>query len=102
MRVRKIIRGGGFEPKDVKLLDAVFAATWRQLECYYPAEGTERDAARERLASIVVTLGKTCRLWMVNRKGELSVRSIQGGPIWRAVRYGSRLQLGPFSELFSQ
>jgi hypothetical protein len=48
MRVRKI-RRGGFEPKDVKLLDAVFRASWRQLECYYLAEGTERDTARERL-----------------------------------------------------
>ena len=61
MRVRQIIRSGGFEPQDVKLLDAVFDASWHQLQGYYPLEGTERDAARERLASIVVTLGKTCR-----------------------------------------
>jgi hypothetical protein len=61
MRVRQIIRSGGFEPQDVKRLDAVFDASWHQLAGYYPAEGTVRDAARERLASIVVTLGKTCR-----------------------------------------
>jgi len=32
-----------------------------QIEGHYPAEGTERDAARERLATVVVTLGNTCR-----------------------------------------
>ena len=31
-----------------------------RIEAHYPAEGTERDAARERLAA-VVTLGNTCR-----------------------------------------
>ena len=61
MRVRQIIRSGGFEPQDVKLLDAVFDASWHQLQGYYPPEGTEREVARERLAAIVVTLGKTCR-----------------------------------------
>ena len=45
----------------MKLLNSVFDACWHQLQGYYPAEGAERDAARERLASIVVTLGKTCR-----------------------------------------
>lgn len=61
MRVRQIIRSGGFEPEDINLLDAVFDASWHQLERHYPADGTERVAARERLASIVVTLGNTCR-----------------------------------------
>ena len=31
------------------------------IEGHYPVEGTERDAAREPLATVVVTLGNTCR-----------------------------------------
>ena len=60
-KVRQIIHSGGFEPEDVKLLESVFDASWRQIEGHYLAEGTERDAARERLAAVVVTLGNTCR-----------------------------------------
>ena len=61
VKVRQIIRSGGFEPEDVKLLDAVFDACWHQMECHYLGEDIERTAARERLATIVLTLGKTCR-----------------------------------------
>jgi hypothetical protein len=61
MKVRQIIRSGDFEPEDVKLLDAVFDACWRQMEDQYLGEDIQRAAARERLATIVVTLGKTCR-----------------------------------------
>jgi len=64
MKVRRIIRGGGFEPEDVKLLDAVFDACWHQMECRYPVEDAQRTAARERLATLELTLGKTCRIWM--------------------------------------
>ena len=32
-----------------------------RIEGHYPAEGTERDAARAHLAAVVVTLGNTCR-----------------------------------------
>ena len=61
MKIRQIIHSGGFEPEDVKLLEADFDASWRQIEGHYSADGTERDAARERLATVVVTLGHTCR-----------------------------------------
>jgi hypothetical protein len=61
MKVRQIIRSGGFEPEDVKLLDAVFDACWHQMGCHYLGEDMQRTAARERLATIVLTLGKTCR-----------------------------------------
>ena len=61
MKVRQIIRSGGFEPEDVKLLDAVFDTCWHQMERQYPEEDIQRTAARERLATIVLTLGKTCR-----------------------------------------
>ena len=61
MKIRQIIHSGGFEPEDVKLLEADFDASWHQIEGHYPVEGTDRDAARERLATVVVTLGNTCR-----------------------------------------
>ena len=38
VKVRQIIRSGGFEPEDVKLLDAVFDACWHQMECHYLGE----------------------------------------------------------------
>jgi hypothetical protein len=60
MKVRQIIRSGGFEPEDVKLLDAVFDACWHQMERHL-GDDIQRTAARERLATIVLTLGKTCR-----------------------------------------
>jgi hypothetical protein len=61
VKIRQIIHSGGFDPKDVRLLEAVFDASWHQIEDHYPAEGPERDVARERLAAVVVTLGNTCR-----------------------------------------
>ena len=73
MKVRQIIHSGGFEPEDVKLLEAFFDASWRQIEGHYPADGPERDAARERLAAVVVTLGNTCRHL---NAGELQTRAI--------------------------
>ena len=45
----------------MKLLDAVFDACWRQMESRYLSEDAQRVAARERMAMIVLTLGKTCR-----------------------------------------
>jgi len=56
MKVRQIIRSGGFEPEDVKLLDAVFDACWHQMECHYLGEDMQRTAARERLATSSGTL----------------------------------------------
>jgi hypothetical protein len=61
MKVRQIIRSGGFEPEDVKLLDAIFDDCWHRVEGRYLGEGAQRTAARELLATIVLTLGKTCR-----------------------------------------
>jgi hypothetical protein len=61
MKVRQIIRSGGFEPEEVKLLETVFDACWHQMESFYLSEDAQRVAARERLATIVLTLGKTCR-----------------------------------------
>ena len=57
---RSFIAGASI-PEEVKLLEAVFDASWHQIEGHYPVEGTERDAAREPLATVVVTLGNTCR-----------------------------------------
>ena len=61
MVVRQIIRNGGFHPEDVARLDAAFTAAWKQIECIYDlASDVERDATRERLAVIIVALGKSC------------------------------------------
>ena len=61
MVVRQIIRNGGFDPEDVARLDAAFTAAWKQIECRYDlASDMERDATRERLAVMIVTLGKSC------------------------------------------
>ena len=61
MVVRQIIRKGGFDPEDVARLDAAFTAAWKQIECRYDlASDMERDATRERLAVMIVTLGESC------------------------------------------
>ena len=61
MVVRQIIRNGAFDPEDVALLDAAFTAAWKQIEGRYDlASDMECDATRERLAVIIVALGKSC------------------------------------------
>jgi hypothetical protein len=60
MRARRIIQNGAFEPEEIAFLDDVFAASWKQIEDRFPDTGEACDAARERLASIIVTLAK-CR-----------------------------------------
>src|SRR6185369_4943810 len=60
MVVRHIIRNGGFDPEDVARLDAAFTAAWKQIEFRFdPASDLERDAIREKLAVIIVELGKS-------------------------------------------
>ena len=77
MRIRQIIRSGGFEPQDVKLLDAVFDASWHQLQGYYPPEGTEREVARERLAAIVVDIRQDVPLSRCGRIADQSRRDLR-------------------------
>ena len=61
MVVRQIIRNGGFDPEDVARLQTAFTAAWKQIECIYDlARDVERDATRERLAVMIVTLGESC------------------------------------------
>ena len=60
MVVRQIIRNGGFDPEDVARLDAAFTAAWNQIEFRFDlASDLERDAIREKLAVIIVELGKS-------------------------------------------
>ena len=60
MVVRQIIRNGGFDPEDVARLDAAFTAAWKQIEFRFDlASDLERDALREKLAVIIVELGKS-------------------------------------------
>ena len=59
MRARQILLEGAFGPDDFKVLDLAFADAWREVEPRYKmASGEARAAARERLATIVVMLGK--------------------------------------------
>jgi hypothetical protein len=59
MKARQIIVDGGFGPEDFAVLDAAFNAAWTQIEGRTSvANGEERDAARDRLARIIVTLCK--------------------------------------------
>ena len=60
MVVRQIIRNGGFDPEDVARLDAAFTAAWKQIEFRFDlASEMERDASREKLAVIIVAIGKS-------------------------------------------
>jgi hypothetical protein len=60
MRAFEIIRSGGFGPAELARLDAIFASAWKNLAARYASvHGESYDEARERLARIVVTLGKS-------------------------------------------
>ena len=59
MKARQILHDGGFYPEDVVRLDAAFAGAWEQLKDRFSlARGEEHDTARERLATIIVALGR--------------------------------------------
>jgi hypothetical protein len=59
MRAFEIIRSGGFGPAEIARLDAVFANAWTELaDRYANVHGEGYEKARERLASIVIALGK--------------------------------------------
>jgi hypothetical protein len=59
MEARQLICDGGLGPKDVKFLDAVFESAWREIESRFNSdEQREAEAAKLRLARIIVTLGK--------------------------------------------
>ena len=56
LKARQIIHDGGFGPEDLDLLDGVLDAAWKQIrDRYHDGDGT---IARDRLASIIVTIGK--------------------------------------------
>ena len=59
MKAREMISRWDFSPEDAALLDGVLLAAWSQVEGRYPLEDADRSAARERLASLVVMLGRS-------------------------------------------
>jgi hypothetical protein len=63
MRARQIIVDGGFGPEDFAILEAAFSAAWEKIEARDGiGNGVDRNAARERLARIIVVLGKAHNL----------------------------------------
>ncbi|WP_414462697.1 hypothetical protein [Hyphomicrobium sp. DY-1] len=60
MRARRIVQTGAFDPEDVERLQAALEAAWLQLEASVPQR--ERDAAREQLATVVVSAGNVSGL----------------------------------------
>jgi hypothetical protein len=75
MVARQIIRKGGLNPEDVALLVGVFEACWTQIANRYDGSSDrDRDLARERLATIIVVLGKQHH---GADAGELQARAIE-------------------------
>ena len=59
MKARQIIHDGEYYPEDVVRLDTAFAGAWEQLKDRFSlARGEDHDTARERLATIIVALGR--------------------------------------------
>jgi hypothetical protein len=78
VKARQFIRDGGFSPEDVKFLDAVFDASWQEIERRFRSD-EEREAAQLRLAKIIVTLGKYHHDYVTS---ELQARSIEVFDMW--------------------
>ena len=57
MEAYERIRNGGFGPEDLKFLNAVFDAAWHEIASRFSTDD-EREAARLKLAGIIVALGK--------------------------------------------
>jgi hypothetical protein len=80
MRARQIICDGGFGPEDFAVLDAAFEAAWSEIKARISAaDGVDRNAARERLATIIVALGKA----RVDDVGILSAQALEVFDRWQ-------------------
>jgi hypothetical protein len=60
MRARRILRAGAFGPEDVDRLQEAFDMVWKFVEHDIPV--TEHSAAREVLATIIVSAGNVSGL----------------------------------------
>jgi hypothetical protein len=79
MRARQIICDGGFGPEEFAVIDAAFQAAWSQLKARIcAADEVDRDAARERLATIIVALGKA----RVDDVGTLTAQALEVFDRW--------------------
>jgi hypothetical protein len=81
MRARRIIQTGAFYPTDVNRLQAAFDAAWWTVASEIPS--ADQPAARETLATIVVTAGNV---------GELDAEELMHFSIrtFRGVRAASK------------
>ena len=71
-----LIRNGGFGPEDLKFLNAVFDAAWQEIASRFSTDD-EREAARLKLAGIIVTLGNHDYVTT-----ELQARAIEVFDMW--------------------
>ena len=78
MKAYELIRNGGFGPEDLKFLDAVFDAAWQEVASQFSTD-EEREAARLKLAGIIVTLGKYHHDYVT---AELQATSIEVFDMW--------------------
>ncbi|CCB64074.1 hypothetical protein [Hyphomicrobium sp. MC1] len=60
MRARRIVQTGAFDPEDVERLQTALEAAWLQVE--ESVSQREREAAREHLATVVVSAGNVSDL----------------------------------------
>ena len=72
------IRNGGFGPEDLKFLNAVFDAAWQEIASRFSTDD-EREAARLKLAGIIVTLSKYHHDYVT---AELQATSIEVFDMW--------------------
>ena len=72
------IRDGGFGPEDLKFLNAVFDAAWHEIASRFSTDD-EREAARLKLAGIIVTLRKYHHDYGT---AELQARAIEVFDMW--------------------
>jgi len=58
MRARQMIFEGGFSPEDVTALTEVLETVWAETSKGRLLNGLDQAAERERLASIIIALGR--------------------------------------------
>jgi hypothetical protein len=71
-------RSGPVGSTDSEVLEAAFSNAWSELEARYSTAGEVRDAARSRLARIIVTLSKVH--YSIEEVDELKGRATFGKP----------------------
>jgi hypothetical protein len=81
VKAYELIRNGGFGPGDLKFLNAVFDAAWQEIASRFSTDD-EREAARLKLAGIILTLGKYHHDYVT---AELQARAIEVFDMWPLI-----------------